>query len=226
MPAYWGIVDPSRLAPRPADQLPPRIAGVDPVRATAVSSAGALVRYPLPQAGDTRDGRVTPTCTPRPYALFPIGPTEVTCTATDRAGNVATPVSFDVVVTPPATTTRLYQQIDNGPVVRANVNQTVQLVVQLGNKGQGTLVGSSVAHSCSQTNAGTAGASPMTLQLSPGSAQQVTRRDYPAGQNATFTVRGTPTQVGTAAVTCTLTMSDSYGAVSTATASVTVDVRR
>ena len=226
MPAYWGIVDPSRLAPRPADQLPPRIAGLDTVHVTSASGAGALVRYPLPRVGDTRDGRVTPSCAPRPHALFPIGTTTVTCTASDEAGNEATPVSFEVVVTPPTTQAELYQQVDDGPVVRAHVGQAVQLVVQFGNEGAGTLVGSSFAHSCSRTNAGTAGASPMALELAPGSALQVVRRDYPTGQGATFTLRGTPTQVGTAAFTCSLTMSDTDGAVATATASVIVDVRR
>ena len=226
MPAYWGIVDPARLPARPADFLPPRVAGQDPVRVTSTSPRGATVRYPLPQAGDTRDGAVTPVCTPPPGSQFPIGTTTVTCTATDRAGNTSNPVTFDVLVTAPPTTTSLYQQVNNGPVVRANAKQTVQLVVQFGNKGTGTLLGSSFRYSCTQTNAGAAGASPMTLTLAPGSAQQVGNRDYPAGQNGNVTLRGTPTQIGTAAFSCTLTMTDALGAVVTATTAFTVDVRR
>ncbi|WP_299951511.1 endo-1,4-beta-xylanase [uncultured Modestobacter sp.] len=221
MPAYWGIVDPTQLAPRPADVLPPRIAAQDPVRATATSTAGALVRYPLPQAGDTRDGRVTPTCSPRPWTVFPIGTTQVSCTATDSAGNRSNPVTFDVVVTAPPTGTRLYQQINNGPVVRANVKQTVQLVVQFGNRGTGVLLGDSFGYACTQTS-GPA----MTLELAPGSARQVANRDYPAGQNGNVSLRARPTETGAAAFDCTLSMTDSRGAAVSATTSVTIDVRR
>jgi GH35 family endo-1,4-beta-xylanase len=219
-PAYWGIVDPEQLAARPSDQLAPRIAGHDTVYATSTSTKGATVTYAV-TAGDTRDGAVTPVCTPPSGSLFPIGTTKVTCTATDRAGNTANPVSFGVVVTAPPTTTKLYSQINNGSVVRANVKQNVQVVVQFGNKGTGTLVGSSFALSCTQKS-GPA----MKLELAPGSAQQVTNRDYPAGQNATFQLRGTPTQVGTATFDCTLTMTDSFGAKVTSTNTVTVDVRK
>ncbi len=221
MPAYWGIVDPARLAPRPADVLPPRIASQDPVRATATSTAGALVRYPLPQAGDTRDGRVTPTCSPRPWTVFPIGTTQVSCTATDSAGNRSNPATFDVVVTAPPTETRLYQQVNNGPVVRANVKQTVQLVVQFGNRGKGVLLGDSFEYACTQTS-GPA----LTLELAPGAARQVANRDYPAGQNGNVTLRARPTQVGQAAFDCTLSMTDSRGAEVSATTTVTIDVRR
>ncbi|MCZ2829192.1 endo-1,4-beta-xylanase [Modestobacter sp. VKM Ac-2986] len=220
-PAYWGIVDPTKLAPRPSDQLAPRIAGHDTVRATSTGVDGARVTYTLPEAGDTRDGAITPVCTPPSGSLFPIGTTKVTCTATDEAGNKANPVTFDVVVTPPPTTTALYSQINNGSVVRANVKQNVQVVVQFGNKGTGKLVGSTFAYSCTQTS-GPA----MTLELAPGSAQQVTNRDYPAGQNANFQLRGTPTQVGTATFDCTLTMTDAFGAEVTSTNTVTIDVRK
>ncbi|MCZ2820579.1 endo-1,4-beta-xylanase [Modestobacter sp. VKM Ac-2977] len=221
MPAYWGIVDPSQLAPRPADQLPPRIAGVDDVAADSTSPAGARVQYPLPEAGDTRDGAVTATCTPPPGTLFPIGTTEVTCTVTDAAGNTSNPSTFDVVVTPPATETELYQQINNGPVVRANAKQTVQLVVQFGNRGRGVLLGDSFEYSCTQT-AGPA----LALDLAPGSARQVGNRDYPAGQNGNFTLRARPTQVGQATFDCTMSMTDSRGAPVSSTTTVTIDVRR
>ena len=127
-----------------------------------------------------------------------------------------------MVVAPPPTTTRLYQQINNGPVVRANVNQTVQLVVQFGNKGTGTLVGSSFGYSCTRTG----GTTSFALELAPGSAQQVGNRNYPAGQNANVTVRARPTQVGTATFSCTLSMTDSFGAPVSATTTVTIDVRR
>ena len=219
-PAYWGIVDPSKLAPRPSDQLAPRIAGHDTVRALSTSVRGATVTYTV-EAGDTRDGAVTPVCTPPSGSLFPIGTTKVTCTATDEAGNQANPVTFDVVVTPPATTTALYSAVNHGTVVQAKVGKDVKLVVELGNKGSGTLVGSTFAYSCTQTSG-----KPMTLTPAPGSAQQVGSRDYPAGQSAEFQLRGTPTQTGTATFDCTLTMTDSFGAEVTSTNTVTVDVRK
>jgi GH35 family endo-1,4-beta-xylanase len=219
-PAYWGIVDPSKLAPRPSDQLAPRIAGHDTVRATSTGVDGARVTYTV-EAGDTRDGAITPVCTPPSGSLFPIGTTEVTCTATDEAGNEANPVSFDVVVTAPPTTTALYTQVNHGPVVQAKVGKDVKLVVQFGNKGSGTLVGSTFAYSCTQTSG-----KPMTLAPVAGAAQQVGTRDYPAGQNADFQLRGTPTQVGTATFECTLSMTDSLGAVVTSTNTVTIDVRK
>ncbi|NEK85653.1 HYR domain-containing protein [Blastococcus saxobsidens] len=220
-PAYWGIVDPTRLAPRPADELAPRILGHDDVAASSTSPQGATVTYALPVAADTRDGAVTPVCTPPSGSRFPIGTTEVTCTATDAAGNEAKPVTFDVVVTPPATTTKLYQQINHGSAVRANVKQTVQVVVQFGNKGRGTLLGSSFGYECTQTSG------PRTvLELAPGSARQVANRDYPAGQNANFQLRARPTQTGTAVYECTLSMTDALGAPVTSVATVTVDVRR
>jgi GH35 family endo-1,4-beta-xylanase len=220
-PAYWGIVDPSRLPTRPADFLVPRIAAHADVAASSTSTAGAKVTYALPEAGDNVDGTLTPVCTPPSGSLFPIGTTTVTCTATDKAGNKAKPVTFKVVVTAPPTTTVLYSQIDNGSVVRANVKQNVQVVVQFGNKGKGVLVGRSFAYSCTQRS-GPA----MTLALAPGSAQQVTNRDYPAGQNANFQLRGNPTQVGTATFDCTLTMTDGFGAKVTSTNTVTIDVRK
>ncbi|WP_146073308.1 HYR domain-containing protein, partial [Arthrobacter sp. N199823] len=97
-PAYWGIVDPSRLPARPADVLPPRIADQSDIRAVSNGASGVKVNYSLPSAIDTLDGPVQLTCTPAPGTRFPVGTTTVTCTATDRVGNTRT-TSFDVIVT-------------------------------------------------------------------------------------------------------------------------------
>ncbi|MCA0146851.1 endo-1,4-beta-xylanase [Blastococcus sp. LR1] len=219
-PAYWGIVDPSKLAPRPADQLAPRIAGKDPVRVSSTSVNGAKVSYTV-IAGDTRDGAVTPVCTPPSGSQFPIGTTKVSCTATDSAGNTSNPVAFDVVVTPPATTTKLVQDVNHGPVVQAKVGKPVKLMANFGNAGSGTVLGSSLAYSCAQTSG-----SPMALKADPASLQKAAKRNYTAGQYGVVAVEGTPTTVGTARFTCTLTTTDSFGAPVTATDTVTVDVRR
>ncbi|PPB49160.1 hypothetical protein C4K88_10690 [Arthrobacter pityocampae] len=97
-PAYWGIVDPARLPARPADVLPPRIAGQSDVRAVSNGASGTKVKYTLPSAIDTLDGEVPLICDPASGSRFVIGTTTVTCTATDEAGNTRTS-SFDVVVT-------------------------------------------------------------------------------------------------------------------------------
>ncbi|MHA7217719.1 endo-1,4-beta-xylanase [Arthrobacter sp. MDT1-48-3] len=97
-PAYWGIVDPSRLPARPADVLPPRIADQSDITAVSNGASGAKVSYVSPSAIDTLDGVVPITCLPAPGGRFPVGTTTVTCTATDEAGNTRIS-SFDVVVT-------------------------------------------------------------------------------------------------------------------------------
>jgi endo-1,4-beta-xylanase len=97
-PAYWGIVDPSRLPARPADVLPPRIADVSTIRSISPGKPGVKLDYALPSTIDTRDGAVRVTCTPAPGTRFEVGTTTVTCTAKDAAGNTRTN-TFDVVVT-------------------------------------------------------------------------------------------------------------------------------
>ena len=97
-PAYWGIVDPSRLPARPADVLAPRIADVPTLRAVASGARGEKLDHTLPSTIDTRDGVVPVDCNPAPWSRFPVGTTTATCTATDAAGNTRTS-TFYVVVT-------------------------------------------------------------------------------------------------------------------------------
>jgi large repetitive protein len=70
----------------------------------ARSADGAEVRaYPV-SATDLVDGPVTPSCSPPAPHGFRLGDTTVECSATDQAGNKATPRSFTVTVkdtTPP-----------------------------------------------------------------------------------------------------------------------------
>ena len=66
----------------------------------ATSPQGAVVTYTV-TATDAEDGQVTPTCSPASGSIFPVGSTQVTCTATDSAGNAAT-ATFTVTVTPQA----------------------------------------------------------------------------------------------------------------------------
>jgi GH35 family endo-1,4-beta-xylanase/peptidoglycan/xylan/chitin deacetylase (PgdA/CDA1 family) len=97
-PAYWGIVDATRLPARPADVLPPRIAGRSAIAVTSEGASGVKVDYALPSAIDTIDGPVAVSCLPASGTRFAVGTTAVACSAKDRAGNVRTS-SFDVVVT-------------------------------------------------------------------------------------------------------------------------------
>jgi hypothetical protein len=67
------------------------------------SAAGAPVTYAA-TATDNLDGAITPTCAPASGQMFPLGATTVTCTAADKAGNVATK-SFKVTVSTPTAPT-------------------------------------------------------------------------------------------------------------------------
>jgi HYR domain len=64
-------------------------------------SASTTVTYTA-TATDDVDGTIIPTCNPSSGSTFPIGDTIVTCTATDKAGNTATPATFVVTVISPA----------------------------------------------------------------------------------------------------------------------------
>jgi hypothetical protein len=48
---------------------------------------GAVVNYPLPVANDACDEQPPVMCAPPPGSLFPLGQTEVVCSATDQSGN-------------------------------------------------------------------------------------------------------------------------------------------
>jgi hypothetical protein len=69
------------------------------VSATATSSSGAVVNYANPTASDLVDGNnVAVNCSPSSGDTFPLGTTQVNCSATDRAGNKAEE-NFKVSVT-------------------------------------------------------------------------------------------------------------------------------
>jgi hypothetical protein len=78
------------------DTTAPSLVVPSVVVADATGPAGVALSLPV-SAVDLIDGAITPSCTPPTGATFAIGTTQVTCTATDHGGNVAT-ASFDVVV--------------------------------------------------------------------------------------------------------------------------------
>ena len=94
----------------------------------------AFVNYPAPVATDTCTGLPTLTCTPPSGALFPLGPTVVTCRATNACGQSAV-CTFTVTVRPPL----LYNGLCHSPLGLAalNVNTNDELEVSgLGATGQ------------------------------------------------------------------------------------------
>ena len=85
-----------------ADTTPPTLKLPGALAVEATSPTGASVAYTA-SAVDTVSGTLTPACTRQP-GLFPFGPTDVTCTATDAHGNHSSG-TFTVTVadtTPPA----------------------------------------------------------------------------------------------------------------------------
>ncbi len=80
--------------------MPPTIAVHGDVSAQATSDSGVAVSYVSPATSDDVDAPGTASCTPLSDSTFPAGTTLVTCTATDSAGNSASPVSFNVIVAP------------------------------------------------------------------------------------------------------------------------------
>jgi hypothetical protein len=83
----------------PADTSAPVFGPVSDVTVAATSFDGATVTFASPTATDNVDSTVSVSCAPASGAFFPIGPTTVTCSATDTATNTAT-VSFVVTVQP------------------------------------------------------------------------------------------------------------------------------
>ena len=76
----------------PAVAVPAR-----PVVVAATSPAGAVVRYTV-LATDAAGAHVDARCSRASAAVFPIGVTTVSCTATDARGNTAQPSVFTVRV--------------------------------------------------------------------------------------------------------------------------------
>jgi outer membrane protein assembly factor BamB len=85
-----------RLSLPSSDRTPPAITTPEGIEADATSPDGAAVTY-VASALDDVDGPVAVECSPASGDTFPIGTTQVTCSASDAAGNETT-ASFDVHV--------------------------------------------------------------------------------------------------------------------------------
>ena len=78
------------------DSIPPELSLPVNQEAEATSTNGAIVDF-IATANDLVDGEVTTNCTPASASMFPIGSTDVSCSAEDASGN-AVSGSFSVAV--------------------------------------------------------------------------------------------------------------------------------
>jgi len=114
------------------DTTPPVLTMPDDVITDATSLAGAAVTYAQPTAVDLVDGSTPVSCFPASGSVFPIGTTEVDCTARDKTGNTGTD-SFSVVVL--ATPETILQQLifDNNLYQAQNLLQSTVKALTRGN---------------------------------------------------------------------------------------------
>jgi hypothetical protein len=82
---------------RLTDELPPVIGPMPDLTATATAWGTAVVTWTVPASDNL--GSVTVSCTPPSGTAFPVGPTRVSCVATDEVGHTASR-SFLVTVAP------------------------------------------------------------------------------------------------------------------------------
>ena len=95
-PWMQGIVIVGGSTSEPADTVPPQVLVPDDIVIETDNENGATANF-NPQAIDNIDELITPSCNHLSGSVFPIGTTEVTCTATDSAGNTSSN-SFNVII--------------------------------------------------------------------------------------------------------------------------------
>jgi hypothetical protein len=89
---------PGSVSVKVVDTTAPVLAPHPNVLAAQESASGASVAYGLPTASDAGDPNPAVNCSPVSGSTFPIGTTQVTCTATDGSANHSAQLVFDVVV--------------------------------------------------------------------------------------------------------------------------------
>ena len=80
----------------PADTVPPQVLVPDDIVIETENPNGAVATF-NPHAVDNIDELLTPSCNYSSGAVFPIGTTEIVCTATDSSGNSSSN-SFNVII--------------------------------------------------------------------------------------------------------------------------------
>ena len=96
------------------DNTPPVVDDNADQTLEATSAAGAVATFASPSALDLVDGALSSACDYASGAIYPIGTTTVTCSATDAAGNIGTS-SFTVTV-----------RDTTPPVISAHGNETAE----------------------------------------------------------------------------------------------------
>src|SRR5207244_1463951 len=165
-----------------------------PANATveAVGATGASFTYTA-TASDLVDGPRPVTCTPASGSTFPLGPTTVTCTATDTKGNSGS-ASFTVTVAD-----------TSGPVVTAPANATVEATSATGAAFSFTASASDVVD----------GSRPVSCTPASGST-------FPLGPT-TVTCTATDTKSNSGSASFTVSVTDTIGPVITVPANATVE---
>jgi len=90
------IEDGTSTTSTPADTVPPQVLVPDDITLQTEDQNGASATF-NPQAIDNIDELITPTCNYSSGDVFPIGTTEIVCTATDSSGNSSSN-SFNVII--------------------------------------------------------------------------------------------------------------------------------
>jgi hypothetical protein len=85
------------------DTTAPSFGPVGDITEQAISVSGKVVNFTV-SAHDVVSGTFDASCTPQSGSVFPVGARDVTCTATDAAGNTAS-ITFSVTITPPPDST-------------------------------------------------------------------------------------------------------------------------
>src|SRR2546425_10034581 len=125
------------------------------ILAEAMSSSGARLTYPV-TAPDNVDAPLTAVCSPASGSTFALGPTTVSCTATDSSGNSASG-SFTVTVrdtTPPVVSVPASMIVDATSPIGAMLTFQVTST---------DLVDSSPTVSCSPASGSTFALGPTTV---------------------------------------------------------------
>ena len=91
-------IDAVQIIGQKRDKQGPVFSNVNNVQTSSMSEGGAFVTYTVPTATDNVDGVVNVSCDEPNGVVFPVGTTTVTCTATDRSGNISM-TTLDIVVT-------------------------------------------------------------------------------------------------------------------------------
>jgi hypothetical protein len=143
------------------DTTPPVLSRPADMSVEATSSAGATVAYTVTASDDT-DPAPTVTCQPPSGSTFPLGPTTVTCTATDASGNSATG-SFTITV-------------------KGAAEQLADLATAVKAVGPGTSLADKIAEAQAYLASGQAGAACSTLGAFNDEVQAQSGKTIPAGQ--------------------------------------------